>query len=78
MDYNEEKVDEATLALLSLVMWDDSPGVRAWKSFDWDTMNRLHDKGYIGDPKGKAKSVILTEEGIQRSKELFKKLFTDE
>jgi hypothetical protein len=75
VDYNEEKVDEATLALLSLVMWDDNSCTRAWKGFDWDTMNRLYQKGYIYDPKGKAKSVTLTEEGFKLSKELFEKLF---
>lgn len=32
-------------------------------------------KGYIGDPKSKAKSVSLTEEGRARSEELFRRLF---
>lgn len=76
MDYNEEKVDEMTLALLYLVMWDDEIGVRAWKGFDWDTMNRLCDKGYISNPKGKAKSVSFTEEGAKLSEELFNKHFS--
>jgi Mn-dependent DtxR family transcriptional regulator len=38
-------------------------------------MDRLHDKGYIGNPKSKAKSVTLTEEGERLSEELFKKHF---
>ena len=38
--------------------------VRAWKTFDWDAMNRLHELGLIGDPKSKAKSVPLTAEGL--------------
>ena len=43
MDFNEDKVDEFTLALLCLVMHDETEeGARAWKGFDWDTMNRLH------------------------------------
>ncbi len=25
--------------------------MRAWKGFDWETMNRLHEKGYISNPK---------------------------
>ena len=29
----------------------------------WDAMDRLHAKGYISDPKSKAKSVVLTQEG---------------
>jgi hypothetical protein len=38
-------------------------------------MNRLHDKGFIGNPVSKAKSVVVTPEGCKRAKELFKKFF---
>ncbi len=75
MEYDQEKVDQVTLALLHLVTFDDEYGRRAWKGFDWDTMNRLHEKGYISNPKGKAKSIVLTEEGVKRSEELFKTYF---
>jgi hypothetical protein len=27
-----------------------------WKSFDWNAMNRLHEKGFISNPVRKAKS----------------------
>ncbi len=63
MEYDRNKVDEAVLALLYLNFLGDKNVVRAWKSFDWDAMDRLHEKGYISDPKSKAKSVIVTEEG---------------
>jgi hypothetical protein len=72
MDYDPDKVDEAVLALLYLTLHD---GARVWKSFDWEAMNRLHEKGCISDPVGKAKSVVLTEEGLKASERLFKKLF---
>ena len=72
MDYKTDKVDEAVLALLYLTLHD---GVRVWKSFDWEAMNRLHQKGYISDPISKAKSVVLTEEGLREAEQLFKKLF---
>lgn len=75
MTYNKDKVDEMTLALLYLVMTQDREGTRAWKGFDWETMNRLHEKGYIGNPKGKAKSVALSDEGARLAEELFKKHF---
>ena len=75
MKYDTKKIDEATLALLYLVTWREGPGVRAWKSFDWDTMDRLHEQGWISDPKSKAKSVMLTGEGYRESQELFQKLF---
>jgi hypothetical protein len=39
-------------------------------------MDRLHKKGMIYDPVGKAKSVALTEEGLRRSEELFTAMFT--
>jgi hypothetical protein len=39
-------------------------------------MNRLHEKGLISDPVGKAKSVLLSELGLQESERLFEKLFT--
>ena len=38
-------------------------------------MNRLHEKGFIGDPVNKAKSVWLTDEGIARSERLFPEMF---
>ena len=79
MDDDEEKVDEFTLALLYLVVHDRQTGfgARAWKGFDWDTMNRLHEKGLITNPVSKAKSVGITEEGFNRSESLFKKFFME-
>lgn len=38
-------------------------------------MERLHEKGFISDPKSKAKSVVLSEEGERQSRELFTKHF---
>ncbi len=73
MEYDKDKVDEMVLALLYLTMHDR--GTRAWKGMDWDAMDRLHDKGYIGNPKTRAKSVTLTEIGEKLSEELFKKHF---
>lgn len=75
MDYDQDKVDEITLALLWLTTFEDPVGKRAWKGQDWDTMERLHAKGYISDPKSKAKSVLLSEEGERQSRELFVKHF---
>jgi len=45
-------------------------------SFDWATTDRLHKKGMIGDPVNKSKSLILTDEGLERSEALFRELFT--
>jgi Domain of unknown function (DUF6429) len=45
------------------------------EGFDWDAMERLHKKGFISDPLGKAKSVILTEEGQREAERLFAEMF---
>jgi len=91
MEYDRDKVDEMVLALLRLTTFDEDPyGARAWKGHDchparasaaragtlaWDALDRLHAKGYISDPKSKAKSVVLTEEGERLSRELFERPF---
>ena len=72
MTLDTDKIDDAVLALLFLGLHD---GARAWKGFDWDAMNRLHEQGYILDPRGKAKSVVFTEEGFDRTESLLEKLF---
>jgi len=72
MEIDTEKMDEAVLALLYLTLHD---GARAWKGFDWNTLNRLHTKGLICNPVGKAKSVVLTDEGVRESERLFRQLF---
>ena len=66
------KIDEAILALLYLGLHERC---RAWKSFDWGAMGRLHEKGFISDPASKARSVELTDEGLRESERLFRELF---
>jgi len=72
MSLDADKIDEAVLALLYLTLHD---GVRAWKGHDWDALDRLYQKGMIDNPVGKAKSVVLTDEGLAESERLFRKLF---
>lgn len=72
MELDTSKIDDAVLALLYLGLHDDA---RAWKGFDWDAMSRLHEQGYITEPRGKAKSVVFTEEGLERAKRLLGELF---
>ena len=76
MDLDNQKIDDAVLGLLFLVTFKDRNTTRAWKGHDWDALDRLFHNGYIHDPKGKAKSVVLTEEGEARSRELFERFFT--
>jgi Domain of unknown function (DUF6429) len=79
MDYDKDKVDDMVLALLWLTTFGEKQlgqiVLRAWKGHDWDALNRLHEKGFIGDPVEKAKSVFVTEEGAERSEKLFRQFF---
>jgi hypothetical protein len=72
MEIDTDRIDEAVLALLYLGLHDR---YRAWKGFDWAAMDRLHEKGFISDPVGKAKSVVFTEEGLREAERLFRELF---
>jgi len=71
----QKKIDECVLALLQLTLHD---GARAWKGYDFEVMDRLFEQGYILDPRGKTKSVVLTEKGMARSRALFEKFFGKE
>ena len=76
MKIDTDKIDDAVLALLYLTTFEDSGAFGAWKGHDWDALDRLHAKGMISNPKTRAKSVVLSEEGARRSQELFEKLFS--
>lgn len=72
MELNEQKVEDVVLAVLWLTLHEER---RVWKTLDWNTMDRLHHKGYISDPASRAKSVVLTEEGLSRATMLAKQIF---
>jgi len=76
MDYDRDKVDEMVLALSYLTITEENNwGARTWKSHDWNALDRLHERGYISDPKSKAKSVVLSAEGLELAKVLFERHF---
>ena len=72
MELDTTRIDDAVLALLYLGLHD---GARAWKGFDWGAMERLCQQGYISNPRGRAKSVVFTEEGLERARRLLQELF---
>ena len=74
MKIDNDKIDQAVLALLLLGIHD---GSRAWKGFDWDSLDRLHEKELISNPRGKEKSVVLTEAGRREAERLFDELFVE-
>ena len=71
-DIDTDRIDEAVLALL---WFNLSATGTAWKGFDWTIMERLHERGLISDPVGKARSVQMTPEGRREAERLFNELF---
>lgn len=73
-----DRIDDAVLALLFLGLSERDQftgAARAWKTFDWATMDRLYEKGLIDSPRSKAKSVWFTDEGLKRAEALFYERF---
>ena len=70
MAFNRERAGDLVLALMQLTLNEER---RAWKSFDWDVMNDLFERGLITDPRRKAKSVLLSDAGLARSREMYVK-----
>jgi hypothetical protein len=75
MDYDDKLIEEAVLALLAAFSSDTG---NAWKGFDFEVMNRLHEQGLISDPVNRNKSIWLTIEGLERGRQLADKLFGKE
>jgi len=74
-DIDKDKLAEAAQAILCLSVFQDGSGVRTWKGMDWDVMDLLFDRGWIHDPKSKAKSVVVTEEGIEKAEQFLQRYF---
>lgn len=72
---SEKKVEEAVLALLYSCSFDEQGVRRSWKTYDWVITQRLFEQGFIDDPRGNRKSVLLSPEGEKHGKALAEKLF---
>ena len=72
---DQDKLAETALAILSLTSFKDTGVIRAWKGMDWDLLAVLYQKGWIGDPVGKQKSVTFTDEGKDLAVEFLEKHF---
>jgi Domain of unknown function (DUF6429) len=72
MDYDATRVDDVVLALLYLNV---AATGQAWKGMDSDSLARRHERGLISNPRSKAKSVELTEEGARLAEEAFRRHF---
>ena len=74
-DLNQDKLSEAALAILGLNAFRKNQVVRAWKGMDWDLLDVLYQKGWIADPKGKARSVVFTDEGARLAQDFLTRHF---
>ncbi|UVM13297.1 DUF6429 family protein [Pseudomonas protegens] len=72
MEYDDRLIEDAVLALLAAYSPDQG---NAWKGFDFQIMNRLHEQGFISDPVNTNKSIWLTAQGLERGRQLADRLF---
>lgn len=74
----EEKIQELTLLLLYLTSWEerefDEAWQRSWKGYPFDTLDALGAERLISGSK-RAKSIYLTDKGVEKAKELEAKYF---
>ena len=72
---DHSKLAEVALAILGLTAHTDHGITRAWKGMDWDLTDALFERGWICDPKGPSKSVVLTDEGVRLAEQFLNKHF---
>jgi hypothetical protein len=78
MEYDKDKVDEMTLALMYLVMSRRPGGGRAWKTFDLQTLERLQGKGWLSGLSARSATVEISAAGVQKAEEFFRRHFQEE
>jgi len=65
MTIDIEKASEIGIAVLAMTQHaDQTGGVRVWKGIDWELLDVMHQRGWIGNPAGKTKSVRITESSL--------------
>lgn len=73
---NKEEIADLTLLLIALTSWQENIHgediTQSWKGYDFRILDELNEKGYIVGSK-RSKLVILTDEGLKKSKELIEK-----
>ena len=67
-----ELLDDAVLALL---YYNQCVAGDAWKSMPWDATDRLHKAELISNPAKARKSVDLYEQGFEKGRAAFERLF---
>lgn len=72
MEYDTAKIEEVLLALFGVFEFENG---RVWKRYDFASMDALHAKGLITEPRGRHESVYLTDEGRRLARTLAVKHF---
>ncbi|MFC2037372.1 DUF6429 family protein [Chloroflexota bacterium] len=77
----DQIVEDLTLLLLHLTSWEerlheDLTIHRAWKGFRFEALDALEEAGYLNQNR-RAKSVTLTEAGIEHARALAAKYLGD-
>ena len=76
-----DTINELTLLLLYLTSWEEDAGFttvrRSWKGYPFESLNELADGGFVSESRG-AKSVYLTEEGIEKARELARRYLKED
>ncbi len=75
LEYDKDRVDEVVLALLYLTTFEGELGLKTWKNIDLGVLTRLYEKGFISNPLTGSKSVAISREAADQSRELFRKYF---
>ncbi|WP_129688951.1 DUF6429 family protein [Gottfriedia acidiceleris] len=73
----QEQIDELTLLLIYLTAFEENTVLgdtilRSWKGYPFDTLNKLSNSNLIFF-SNRAKSVYLTEDGIELANKLLQK-----
>lgn len=73
-------LEDLVLVLLYMFSWREKVTsnfsvVRSWKGYGFEVLDALEEKGYISSSP-RAKSVIITDEGVERAGKLKGKMLT--
>jgi hypothetical protein len=77
----DQTIEELTLLLLYLTSWEERVFAdltirRAWKGFRFEALGALEEAGYLNQSH-RAKSVTLTEVGVEYAQQLATKYLQD-
>lgn len=79
----EEAVKELTMLLMYLTRFHEKDRFidvndMAWKGYDFDIIDKLDDDNFISQGSHRSKSLVITEKGLEFSRELLEKYHIDD